>query len=67
MAWHDFKDLLVALALVLVIEGILPFLKPNTWRKTMGRIATQPDNALRMIGFISMMIGVVLLYWVRGS
>lgn len=60
--WHD---LFAALALVLVIEGMLPFLKPETWRKTMGRIADQPDNALRFMGLTSMLMGVVLLYVVR--
>ncbi len=59
------QDLLAALSLVLVIEGMLPFLKPEAWRKTMGRIATQPDNALRLIGLTSMIAGVVMLYMIR--
>lgn len=59
------QDILAALSLVLVIEGMLPFLKPETWRKTMGRIATQPDNALRLMGLTSMIIGVILLYLIR--
>jgi len=62
----DWQDLLGALALVLVIEGMLPFLRPETWRKTMGRIATQSDQTVRFIGLISMLAGVVLLYFVRG-
>ena len=65
MMWHDWQDLFVALALMLVVEGILPFIKPQIWRKTMGRIASQPDDAVRMFGFISMLMGVVLLYLVR--
>jgi len=65
MWWQDWQDLLVALALMLVMEGILPFIKPKIWRKTMGRIAGQPDDAVRMFGFISMIMGVVLLYLVR--
>jgi len=60
--WHN---LFAALALVFVIEGMLPFLKPEIWRRTMGRIADQPDNALRFMGLTSMLMGVVLLYMVR--
>ena len=59
------QDLFAALALVLVIEGMLPFLKPEAWRKTMGRIAHQPNNALRLMGFMSMLMGVILLYIIR--
>jgi uncharacterized protein len=61
------QDLFAALALVLVIEGMLPFLKPEAWRRTMGRIATQPDNAVRLIGLASMLMGVALLYVIRQS
>ena len=60
--WQDF---LTAMALVLVIEGMLPFLKPEIWRKTMGRIVLQPNNALRLMGLMSMLMGVALLYLVR--
>ncbi|HQW57330.1 MAG TPA: DUF2065 family protein [Gammaproteobacteria bacterium] len=60
--WQDF---FVAIALVLVIEGMLPFLKPEAWRRTIGRIAGQPNNALRLMGLMSMLMGVALLYAVR--
>lgn len=60
--WQDF---LAAISLVLVIEGMLPFIKPETWRRTMGRIADQPNQALRLMGLMSMLIGVMLLYAVR--
>lgn len=59
------QDLLAALSLVLVIEGILPFIKPAIWRKTIGRMADQPDKALRFIGLGSMLMGVALLYIIR--
>jgi len=61
------KDISAALALVFVIEGMLPFLKPEAWRKTIGRIAGQPDNALRLFGLMSMLMGVGLLYIIRQS
>ena len=60
--WQDF---FAAMALVLVIEGMLPFVKPEVWRKTIGRIAGQPNNALRLMGLMSMLMGVALLYAVR--
>ena len=60
--WQDF---FAAMALVLVLEGVLPFLKPEVWRRTIGRIAEQPNNALRLIGLMSMLAGVALLYLVR--
>lgn len=56
------QDLFAALSLVLVIEGMLPFLKPETWRRTMGRIAEQNDQSLRIMGLMCMLMGVVLLY-----
>ena len=59
------QDLFAALALVFVFEGMLPFLRPEAWRRTMGRIADQTDTSLRIIGLISMLMGVVLLYVIR--
>lgn len=60
--WQDFC---AAMALVLVIEGMLPFLKPEAWRRTIGRIADQSNQALRVMGLMSMLMGVVLLYIIR--
>jgi len=59
------NDLFAALALVLVFEGMLPFLKPGLWRQTMGRIAEQNDQALRVLGLFCMLMGVFLLYMIR--
>ena len=59
------KDFFVALALVFVIEGLLPFINPAMWRQTMLRMATQADAVLRKMGLASMMIGVALLYLIR--
>lgn len=60
--WHD---LLVATALVLVIEGIWPFLDPKGWRRALLEALAQDDRFLRSVGFISMATGVVLLYIVN--
>jgi len=59
------NDLLTALALVLVIEGIMPFANPEGLRR-MFTLATQLDNTtLRFIGLSSMCLGLALLYLVR--
>jgi hypothetical protein len=59
------SDLLAAIALVLVLEGLMPFLSPDTLRRTMQQIIRIPNQTLRVIGLISMASGVVLLYLVR--
>ncbi len=59
------QDLVPALALVLVIEGMLPFLSPKGWREAMSQAAQLPDNVLRSLGFASMLLGVIILYFVR--
>ncbi len=58
-------DLLAAIALVLVLEGILPFLNPQGLRKTLLTMSQLEDRSLRWIGLISMTLGVGLLYLVR--
>lgn len=58
-------ELLSAIALVFILEGIMPFLNPN-WIKRVFLAASQLDNtSLRFVGVSSMLIGVVLLYIVR--
>lgn len=58
-------DLLTAIALVCVIEGIMPFISPGGFRRAM-LMATRLDNtSLRFIGLTSMLIGILLLYLVR--
>ncbi len=60
--WHD---LLTAAALVLVIEGILPFANPDGYRRAMRLMAEQEDRTLRIGGLISMLIGAVLVFLIR--
>ncbi len=59
------KILLTALALMLVIEGVLPFLMPGVWRDTMRRLSELADGQLRFIGLTVMLVGLLLLYLVR--
>jgi len=58
-------DLIRAVALVLVIEGMLPFLSPDGWRQAMIQAGRLPDKTLRSVGFVSMLIGVLILYLTR--
>jgi uncharacterized protein len=56
---------LMALALMLILEGVLPFLAPNLWRETFRRITQMNDGQIRFIGLSSMVVGVFLLWWAR--
>jgi uncharacterized protein len=60
--WHDF---LVAVSLVLVIEGIMPFLSPANFRQTLQKILLLDDASIRTLGLLTMLLGVCLLYWVN--
>ena len=57
--------LLMALALMLIIEGILPFLAPGLWRDTFRRITQMTDGQIRFVGLSSMLAGLLLLAWSR--
>jgi uncharacterized protein YjeT (DUF2065 family) len=61
----EWGDLLAALALVLVIEGIMPFLSPQSLRRMLATAAQLDDRSLRIVGLVSMICGVVMLYLVR--
>ncbi len=54
-------NFLSALALVFIFEGIMPFLSPEKWKIFIARILTQDDKVLRLMGFISMIVGTILL------
>ena len=53
--------LLTAFALMLIIEGALPFLAPGLWRETFRRITEFTDGQIRFFGLSSMLVGVLLL------
>ena len=59
------NDLLAAVALIFVIEGVIPFLSPATMRRTMQQLTQMSDQVLRTIGLASLVGGVILLYLVR--
>ena len=59
MNWHD---LLTAVALLLILEGLLPFLSPESIKKVYQTMMQTPESTLRMIGLASIVAGLVLLY-----
>jgi len=56
---------LMALALMLILEGVLPFIAPALWRDTFRRITQMTDGQIRFVGLSSMIVGLLLLLWVR--
>ncbi|MFN0038460.1 MAG: DUF2065 domain-containing protein [Burkholderiales bacterium] len=54
--------LLMAVALMLVLEGMLPFLLPSVWRDTFRRMTELSDGQIRFIGLASMLGGLLLLW-----
>ncbi|HCH22940.1 MAG TPA: DUF2065 domain-containing protein [Oceanospirillaceae bacterium] len=58
-------SLLVAVSLMLVLEGILPFLYPQRWRRLVAQLAQISDANMRVLGLLSMLIGLALLWLVR--
>jgi len=54
-----------ALCLMLVIEGVLPFLYPKRWRQLVSLLAQTSDRQLRIMGLLSMLLGVAALFLLR--
>ncbi len=55
---------LLGLAMMLVIEGMLPFVFPGLWRETFRKLVTLTDGQLRFVGITAMLCGLLLLYWI---
>ena len=60
--WHELG---VAIALLLVIEGIFPFISPNAMRRMLQTVSQMPDQPLRFVGLTSMLLGLMLLYLIN--
>lgn len=54
-------SLFIAFALMLVLEGLVPFLAPGAWRETFRRLIQLSDGQIRFIGLTSMLAGIFLL------
>jgi len=59
------SELWIAVALVLVIEGIVPFLSPDTVRRMVVSMAQMDNRSMRIAGLLSMLAGLGLLYLVH--
>jgi uncharacterized protein YjeT (DUF2065 family) len=62
----DWDAFWTALALVLVLEGLLPFMSPGTWKRTFARLLELQDGQLRFFGLCSMLLGLAL-FWMLSS
>jgi uncharacterized protein YjeT (DUF2065 family) len=63
----EWSDLLAALAIVLVLEGLLPFLNPGATRRVFAQLAMLGSTELRVAGCASILLGMLLLFYVRSS
>lgn len=59
------NELLTALALVMVIEGLMPLISPARWREVFSRILALSDGQIRFIGLASILVGLLGLLWLR--
>lgn len=57
----DWSMFLGAVGLLFVFEGILPFLSPSSWRQLIQQVATQSDKSLRVMGLVSMLVGLLIV------
>jgi hypothetical protein len=64
MQW---QDLWAAVALYLVLEGLMPFANPGGMKRALARLAELDERTLRIAGLVSMIAGAMLLYFVRGA
>jgi uncharacterized protein YjeT (DUF2065 family) len=61
----DWTDLFAALAIVCIIEGIMPFINPGGMKRLLTRIASLEDRDMRVAGLVSMAVGLTILFLVR--
>ncbi|MEO8307874.1 MAG: DUF2065 domain-containing protein [Pseudomonadota bacterium] len=62
LAWGD---LFAGLSILMVLEGLLPFLNPGGARRVFAQLASLSERDLRVGGLVSMLVGLVLLFFVR--
>ena len=61
----DFHTLWIALALVLIIEGLMPFMSPQTWRRLFEQVKHLEDGQIRFFGLCCIVLGVFVLFLLR--
>ena len=62
----NWGDLLAALALLLIFEGLIPFFSPRGYKNMVQQMAAMPEQMLRNVGLVLVVIGLVVLFLVRG-
>jgi uncharacterized protein YjeT (DUF2065 family) len=55
----------IAVALIFIIEGFMPFINPTGWRESLRQVSEMDEKTLRTVGLSSMVFGVILLYLVH--
>ncbi len=65
MTAEFWQDLASAFCLMLVLEGMMPFISPGRWRHLVQVLACTDDRTLRVVGLVCMLVGALALYWVR--
>ena len=58
----DSDTLWLALALVLVIEGLFPFISPGSWRRMFAQLLQLPDNQIRLFAMASISVGLLMIW-----
>jgi uncharacterized protein YjeT (DUF2065 family) len=56
---------LLGLAMMLIVEGMIPFVSPGLWRDTFRKLLALKDGQLRFVGMTAMLSGIILLYWIK--
>ncbi len=56
---------LAALGLMLVLEGLMPFVFPKPWRQTLRNLSQLHDGQVRFLGLTLMLSGLLLIYWIN--
>ena len=59
------QTFLLAFALMLVIEGLMPFIAPRVWRETFRRVTELADGQVRFLGLSSIVVGLILMVIVK--
>lgn len=62
----SWSDLGAAIALMFIIEGMMPFINPGTFRQMLEMVSKMEERSVRTLGAVWMFLGIGLLYWVRG-
>jgi uncharacterized protein YjeT (DUF2065 family) len=61
----DWTDLIAALAIVCIIEGVMPFINPAGVKRLLERVSSLEERQMRVAGFVSMAVGLTILFLVR--